>query len=157
MYEGGLKVPTAVFWPGKITPGTRTDFRAMSMDLFPTILDLAGIEPADDLDGKSILPTLLGKEQQPVRKHLFFRRREGGLRYNGKTIEAVIRGEWKLLQNSPFAPLELYHLKQDPLEKNNLAKKAPKVYKELAAALRREIQRYGEIPWQRPHSIPASK
>ncbi|MBL4883878.1 MAG: sulfatase-like hydrolase/transferase [Planctomycetaceae bacterium] len=157
MYEGGLKVPTAVVWPGKIQPGTQTNFRALSMDLFPTILDLAGVKPAEDLDGKSILPTLLGKEQPQLREHMFFRRREGGLRYNGKTTEAVIRGDWKLLQNSPFEPLELYNLKQDPLEENNLAKKAPRIFNELAAALRREIQRYGETPWQRPDSIPAPK
>ncbi len=157
MYEGGLKVPTAVVWPGKIKPGSQTGFRALSMDLFPTILELAGVKPADDLDGKSILPTLLGKQQPKLRNHLFFRRREGGLRYNGKTIEAVIRGDWKLLQNSPFEPLELYNLKQDPLEKNDLKTKAPRIYRELATALRREIQRYGEIPWQRADSIPAAK
>lgn len=85
-----------------------------------------------------------------------FRRREGGIRYNGKTIEAVIRGDWKLLQNSPFEPLELYNLQRDPLEQNNLAKKAPRIYHELAAELRREIQRYGQIPWQKPEATETS-
>ncbi|MBR9803114.1 N-acetylgalactosamine 6-sulfate sulfatase, partial [bacterium] len=151
-YEGGLKVPTAVVWPGKIEAGQTTEFQALSMDFCSTILDVAGVEQPSDCDGRSILPTLLGNEQKPLRDLSFFRRREGGIRYNGKTIEAVIRGDWKLLQNTPFEPLELYNLKQDPLEQNNLVKKAPRIYNELAAALRREIQRYGQIPWQKPEA-----
>lgn len=50
----------------------------------------------------------------PLRNETFFSRREGGLQYGGKMIEAVISGDWKLLQDSPFAPWELFHLKQDP-------------------------------------------
>ena len=152
MYEGGLKVPTAVVWPGKIEAGGTTEFQALSMDFCSTILDVAGVEQPADCDGRSVLPTLLGNEQKPLRDLSFFRRREGGIRYNGKTIEAVIRGDWKLLQNTPFEPLELYNLKQDPLEQNNMVKKAPRIYNELAAALRREIQRYGQIPWQKPEA-----
>jgi arylsulfatase A-like enzyme len=176
VYEGGIKVPAAVVWPGKITPGTETAFRAMSMDIFPTVLNAAGIpgtenEPrpsgsgsarktssaplrsrlvkGDAIDGRSFLPTLLGKTQPPLRSHWFFRRREGGNRYGGKTIEAVIRGDWKLLQNSPFAPLELYNLKNDPQEQHDLSRKNRRMFNELSAALRKEIQRYGTVPWQK--------
>lgn len=150
VYEGGLKVATCFTWPGKIKPGTRTNFMAMSMDIFPTICDASGVEITHEIDGKSILPTLLGNEQPPLRKHWFFRRREGGTRYAGKTIEAVRVGDWKLLQNSPFEPQELYNLKADPQERIDLSKKNRKKFNELAAILRKEIQRYGAVPWQRP-------
>jgi arylsulfatase A-like enzyme len=149
VYEGGIKVPGAVAWPGKIKPGTETPFRAMSMDIFPTALAAAGVKLTHRIDGRSFLPTLQGKSQPPLRTHWFFRRREGGNRYGGKTIEAVIRGDWKLLQNSPFAPLELYNLKTDPKEQHDLARKNRRVFNELSAALRKEIQRYGTVPWQK--------
>jgi hypothetical protein len=61
----------------------------------------------------------------------------------------VIRGDWKLMQNSPYAPLELYNLKDDPKEKDNVIAKAPKVARELEASLRAHIQRGGATPWQR--------
>lgn len=155
VYEGGLKVPTAFVWPGKIQPGSHSAMRAMSMDLFPTALEAAGVTLNSEwyarhsLDGRSILPTLTGRTQKPLRSHWFFRRREGGNRYGGKTIEAVIRGDWKLLQNSPFQPLELYNLKTDPQEKTDVKRKNRRVFNELSSALRKEIQRYGTIPWQK--------
>ncbi|MCA9023084.1 MAG: sulfatase-like hydrolase/transferase, partial [Planctomycetaceae bacterium] len=107
MYEGGLKVPTGVVWKNHIAPQSETKFMAMSMDIFPTVCEASGITVPADLDAVSFLPTLQGKQQQTLRAHWFFRRREGGNRYGGKTIEAVRSGQWKLLQNSPFEPLEL--------------------------------------------------
>ncbi|MFH1267626.1 MAG: sulfatase-like hydrolase/transferase [Planctomycetota bacterium] len=150
VYEGGLKVPTAVAWPGRIEPGSRTDFTAMSMDIFPTLLEAAGVAVDRPIDGVSFLPTLLGRRQPALRTDWFFRRREGGASYGGKTIEAVRRGDWKLLQNSPFAPQELYNLRQDPLEQKDISRSQPKIFRELSAALRKEIQRYGTVPWQKP-------
>ena len=161
VYEGGIKVPAAFVWPGRIKAGTKTAFRAMSMDIFPTVLAAAQSasasgrrKPADSssaaLDGRSFLPTIVGKQQAELRTHWFFRRREGGNRYGGKTIEALIRGDWKLLQNSPFKPLELYNLKTDPKEQTDLSRRNRRVFNELSTALRKEIQRYGTVPWQKP-------
>ena len=150
VYEGGLKVPAGVVWPGHIKPGSRTRRRAMTMDILPTLLEAIGSKTPGGIDGVSFLPTLRGEPQPSLRADWFFHRREGGLRYGGKTIEAVIRGDWKLLQNSPFAAQELYNLKADPREQHNLIGKNKKVYRDLAAALRRQIQRGGRVPWQRP-------
>jgi arylsulfatase A-like enzyme len=150
VYEGGLKVPAGVVWKNRIAPQSQTDFMAMSMDLFPTLCEAAGIAVPAGLDAVSFLPTLEGKPQPALREHWFFRRREGGNQYGGKTIEAVRSGEWKLLQNSPFAPLELYNLKQDPLETNNLARINRNKFNQMSALLRAEIQRYGSVPWQKP-------
>lgn len=149
MYEGGLKVPTGIVWKNRIEPHSQTDFMAMSMDLFPTLCEASGFAVPANLDAVSFLPTLEGKPQPPLRKNWFFRRREGGNRYGGKTIEAVRSGDWKLLQNSPFAPLELYNLKTDPLEVKNLANINRKKFNQLSAILRAEIQRYGTVPWQK--------
>ena len=53
-------------------------------------------------------------------RDLYFVRREGGAAYGGKSYEAIIRGDWKLLQNDPWSPLELHNLKTDPQAKDNL-------------------------------------
>jgi arylsulfatase A-like enzyme len=154
VYEGGLKVPTCVTWFGsdKIRAASQSNFQALTMDLYPTICDFAGAKFDHKIDGKSIRPVLLGRKQEELRKLSFFRRREGGTRYQGKTIEALREGPWKLLQNSPFEPIELYNLADDPQEQKNLANdpKHRRKFNELSAALRKEIQRYGAIPWQKP-------
>ncbi|MFP6620121.1 MAG: sulfatase-like hydrolase/transferase [Pirellulaceae bacterium] len=148
MYEGGLKVPGCVVWPNRIKAGSQTGRLVMTMDLYPTLCEAAGIKIDHLIEGVSFLPTLLGKTPAAEKRDLFFQRREGGDRYGGLTIQAIRRGEWKLLQNSPFEPLELYNLQRDPQEKVNLAGKERKVFRELSRALRVQVQRGGAVPWQ---------
>jgi arylsulfatase A-like enzyme len=152
VYEGGLKVPTCVASYGSdlVKPGSSTELQAMTMDLFPTICELAGATINHHIEGRSILPTLLGKKQEQLRGEWFFTRREGGTRYQGKTIDAVIKGPWKLLQNSPYGPFELFNLADDPKETTDLSQKNRAKYNELSAALRKQIQREGAVPWQKP-------
>lgn len=154
MYEGGLKVPTCIVWPNKIAANTTTNRRALTMDLFPTLCEIAQTNIPESVDGISLLPTLLGTEQITDQRDFFYHRREGGARYEGLTTTAIRRGEWKLLRNSPFSPLELYNLKSDPLEQTDLARKNPKQFRELAAAMRLQIQRGGAIPWQPTQEVP---
>ena len=118
------------------------------MDLYPTICAAAQVKFKHRIDGVSQLETFLGKQMETVDRDLFFHRREGGERYGGLTINAVRRGDWKLLQNSPFEPLELYNLKTDPLEMQNLASTNKDVFRALSQALRLQIQRGGRVPWQ---------
>ncbi len=151
MYEGGLRVPGAARWPGRIAAGSRSDRIVATMDLFPTLCEAAGVKVPPGVDGISFLPTLIGSpESQPdAQRQLYFVRREGGPAYGGKTIEALIRGDWKLIQDSPFRPRELYNLRNDPRETTNLIDKERRIAAELSAALSRHIQRGGEVPWQR--------
>jgi len=157
MYEGGLKVPCCVVWPDHITPGSTAKNMGLTMDLLPTICDIAKVKVTHKIDGMTLLPSLLGKKQDTDKRTVFFHRREGGLRYGGLTIHAARSGNWKLLQNSPFKPLELYNLKNDPLEQRNLARTHRKQFRQLAAALRVQLQRGGAVPWQRPQRRDADR
>lgn len=152
MYEGGLLVPTVAVWPSKIKPGSVTDQINLSMDLYPTLLELAGTSAPDSIEGRSFLPTLMGQAISDEARPLFFTRREGGTRYGGQSVYAVRLGDWKLLQNSPWQPVELYNLATDPQEQRNVAEEEPEKYKELLRLLMKHIQQGGKIPWQPPGS-----
>ena len=93
---------------------------------------------------------MLNGDAVTASRDLYFVRREGGPAYGGKSYEAIIRGDWKLMQNTPYSPLELYNLKDDPAETQDLIKTKPAVARDLSTALRRQIQRGGAVPWQAP-------
>ena len=149
-YDGGLRVPFIVRWPAHVKAGSRSDYAGLTFDIFATALELAGEKAPADMDAVSLHSILKDGKTPAEKRDLYFVRREGNLRYGGKSYEAIIRGDWKLMQNSSFEPLELYNLKNDPQEKNNLISKEPAVVRELSAALRRQIQRGGLVPWQPP-------
>ncbi len=150
-YDGGLRVPFVVRWPQGIAPGSRSDYEGLVFDVFPTFLELAGAVRPADTDAVSLVPALRG-QPMPESRELYFVRREGGPAYGGKSYEAIIRDGWKLLQNDPYSPLELYNLRVDPYERRNLASEDPGRVGELRAALRRHVQRGGATPWQPPRS-----
>jgi len=148
MFEGGIRVPACVVWPGHIEAGTRSDRVAMTMDLFPTFAALAGAEATQSIEGVSILDTLLKDDQTPDERTLVWVRREGGHRYNGRAYYAIRQGNWKLLQNTPFEPMALYDLESDPQETTPLPINHPQ-YRTLSQELVNHISRSGLIPWQR--------
>jgi len=129
-------VPGAARWPGVIAPGRRTDRMTLTMDIFATACAAAGVQPPANIDGVSFLPTLRGAEQPVDDRDFYFVWRDSLFGHGGKTCEAVRRGDWKLLQASPFKLRELYDLKSDPQETTDLAAKNRKVFNELSAALR---------------------
>lgn len=149
MYEGGLRVPTLVSWPGHISPGSSSDQVNVSMDIYPTLLELADVELAHSIQGRSFLNTLLGKMEAEKERVLYFTRREGGIAYGGKAYHAIRKGDWKLLQNSPYQPMELYNLKNDPMESQDLIKAEQEIYKEMNNLLMQHIQEGGKTPWQK--------
>jgi len=148
MYEGGIREPMCAVWPGKIRPGSRSDRVALTMDLFPTVCEAAGVVIEHEIDGRSILATLLGKSQPAEDRFLFWVRREGGGRYGGRAYYAARYGDFKLVQNSPFEPMELYNLKDDPKEETPLGRSHP-MYNKLFNALKDHIIASGAIPWQK--------
>ncbi len=149
-YDGGLRVPFAARWPGRVAAGSRSDHAGQTFDVFPTFLELAGAAAPPGLDALSLLPIFRGEAPAVGARELYFVRREGGPRYGGKSYEALVRGDWKLLQNDPYSPLELYDLKGDPGERTNVIEKHPKVARDLEAALRAHIRLGGAVPWQPP-------
>jgi arylsulfatase A-like enzyme len=148
-YDGGLRVPFIVRWPHGIAPGSGSDYEGLVFDIFPTLLELAGAGLPADIDAVSLVPVLRG-QRMPASRELYFVRREGGPAYGGKSYEAIIRDGWKLMQNDPYSPLELYNLREDPYEQRNRASDDPARVEALRAALRRHVQRGGVTPWQPP-------
>jgi len=147
MYEGGIRVSVCAVWSGKIKPGSRSDRVVMTMDIFPTACAAAGVDIKHEIDGVSFLPTLLGKSQPDEDRFLFWVRREGG-RYGGRAYYAARYGDFKLVQNSPFEPLELYNLATDPKEEKPLEKNHP-MHRKLFAALQDHVCKSGALPWQK--------
>ena len=149
MWEGGLRVPMAAAWPGRIAPGGRSGRVAMTMDLFPTFCEAAGIAPPEGLDGRSLLPVLLGRSAPEPARDLVWMRREGGGTYQGRDYYAVRRGPWKLLQNTPFEPYRLVNLDDDPSEEKDVAAANPGIVRDLTRVLQSHLQRAGAVPWRR--------
>ena len=102
-----------------------------------------------NIDGLSFAKKLLSQNSTPYKERLmYFVRREGGYKYAGKTINAIKKGKWKLLQNDPQGKYELYDLESDPFELNNLVDSEPNIYDQLNKLLMKQIQSAGKIPWQ---------
>jgi arylsulfatase A-like enzyme len=149
VYEGGLRVPTVISWKDKIKKNQILKNNLMSVDLFPTILEVAGSKKEYDIDGLSFANELfLSNTLINEDRIMYFVRREGGSKYGGKTINAIRKGKWKLLQNNPKDDYELYNLESDPYEKNNLIDSEQKIYDQLNKLLMKQIQSSGKIPWQ---------
>lgn len=151
MYEGGLRVPACISWPRRIAPGRTSGQMNISMDLYPTLLQAAGMD-SKGIQGRSFLPTLLdaSKPMPPDERDLYFTRREGGAEFAGMPIYGLRKGKWKLVKNSPHQPMELFNLENDKEEKHNVIAEHPEVYKELNQSLMKHIQQGGRVPWQKP-------
>ncbi len=135
--EGGMREPCVMRWPGKIPAGTSCDELAITMDLLPTFAELAGTNPPADriIDGKDITSLMFGKKGAKSPHDVFYY-------YQMDQLQAVRSGKWKLhLALKPKkrnwgkpigeSTLELYDLKADIAEKNNVADKHPDVVKRL--------------------------
>ena len=149
-YEGGIRVPTIAAWPGRVKEGVSTEAVGLSMDVFPTACELAGIDPPAGLDGRSLVPVLLQGETPKRRGPLFWTRLEGGRRYQGRAYYAVRDGDWKLLQNTADAPFELYNIADDPGEKTNRAEDRPEIVARLKRLLDDHVAATAKVPWRLP-------
>ncbi|MDF1813183.1 MAG: sulfatase-like hydrolase/transferase [Verrucomicrobiales bacterium] len=129
LYEGGLKIPFLVQWPGKIEAGRVSDHVFAQYDIMATIADLTGTEVPEDTDGISILPEILGDSENQEKHEMFY------WEYGNQI--AVRYGNWKAIQPKKEAPWELYDLEKDISESTSVADENPDVLdkmKEFAAA-----------------------
>ena len=152
LYEGGIRVPYIFRWPGKIARGVTCDEPIHNVDLYPTLLELAGTPRSEQytLDGTSYLDLLTkgGKADHP--RPPLFQHFPGYLGSGGGTWRTapggVIRaGDWKLLEFFEDGRLELYNLKDDIGEKNDLATAQPDKVKELHSQL---------LAWRKTFNAP---
>ena len=138
LYEGGIRVPLIVSWPGEMSEGETTSQPTINVDFYPTLLEAAGIarDRKQLLDGVSILgtwhdPRIVPRREAlhwhyPLEKPHFLGGRSGG---------AIRSGDWKLIEYFDNNTLELFHLANDPGEKTNLAAEHPVKRKELFTKL----------------------
>jgi len=137
LYEGGIRVPFIVRWPGRVPAGRVDDTSVVAgVDFLPTVCKLAGIEPPGDhpLDGENVSDVLMGQaraRRTPLmwewRFHVF------GEPFHRSPILAIRDGDWKLLMNPDRSRVELYDIPRDPTQLSNVAEKNPEVVERLAA------------------------
>ncbi|MBL7648827.1 MAG: arylsulfatase [Candidatus Hydrogenedentes bacterium] len=117
LYEGGIRTPAIVRWPGKVPAGAVSEVPWYFADFLPTAGALAGVRPPQNIDGVNVLPTLLGGVQPSLQsRFLYWETHEGGA-----LAQAVRWGQWKAVRYGIQEPLELYNLNEDVEETKNVA------------------------------------
>ena len=124
LYEGGIRVPLIMRWPGKIEAGAISAEPVVSMDLYPTLLEVAGLDVPGELDGESLIPVLQATGDLD-RDSLFFHYPNYAFHRGNRLGSAIRQGPYKLIENFDDGSLELYHLGEDLSETRNLAKADP--------------------------------
>ena len=162
MHEGGIRTPLIVSWPGKIAHASQSDLPTYSPDVMPTLAAIAGDKATaavpGDIDGLSILPTLLGEGEQKIHDHLYWEwhRYDWGkqqLDPNGLQ-QAVRKGKWKAVKMGSDQPMLLYDLSNDIGEQNDLSKQHPEIAKQMAELM--EASRTEMLPQSEPE-MPEGK
>ena len=143
LFEGGVRVPFIAWGHGTASPSRVIDAPIQLTDLVPTMLEMSGVtaDPSIPLVGESLVGVLDGKSSLPDRSLIWhfpaYLEGRSQLFKNWRTTPAasIVRGDWKLIEFFEDGELELYNLKNDLGEKNNLAAKQPEKVKELHAAM----------------------
>ena len=134
VYEGGIRVPFIARWPGRIAPGSVSDHVSAFWDMVPTFADITGAEHPADIDGISILPTLLGQDAQDQHESLYWEYH--GL-WNG--AQAVRMGNWKGVRlgghDDANAPIQLYDLSTDRNETRDISGDHPEVVTQIRSVM----------------------
>lgn len=141
LWEGGIRVPALVKWPGKIKANTVIDTRLWSLDLFPACAKLAGAEMPQDrfIDGKNPLPVLTGETPHSPHATLFFEYRN---------FAALHWDDWKIIREGPEEAWQLYNIRKDVAETTDLAGQQKEILGKLAGAFtqkKNEIENYLKI------------
>ncbi|MGI6455945.1 MAG: arylsulfatase [bacterium] len=141
LYDGGIRVPMIVRWTGKIAPGSESDFVWAFWDFLPTAAEIAGAECPEGIDGFSVLPALLGNmEEQKKHDYLYWEFYERGY------SQAVRKDQWKAVKTGKDQPVELFNIKEDISESNNIADQHPDIVKEMENIMREAHEDHPEYP-----------
>ena len=147
-FEGGIRVPFFVNWPGVVSPNTRSKEPIIGVDLYPTILEIAGAETPDQpVDGQSLLPLLSGEVQSLGERPLFWHfpaylqsyqvfDEQRDVLFRSRPCSIVRMGDYKLHEYFEDGHLALYNLRDDIAEQNNLAESHPTKVNELHGILK---------------------
>ncbi|MBX6312924.1 MAG: sulfatase-like hydrolase/transferase [Isosphaeraceae bacterium] len=139
LYEGGVRVPFLVRWPGHVPAGRIDDASVVSaVDFLPTLCKLAGIAVSDDIkpDGEDISDILLGRSRPRTRPLMWeWRFNIAGHVLHKSPMLAIREGRWKLLMNPDRSRIELYDIPADPMQVTNLADRHPDVVEHLSRPL----------------------
>ena len=150
LYEGGIRVPLIVRWPGVTKPGTITDEPALSVDFAPTLADAAGVSPGSlpKMDGVSLATALRGKKLGRERIYWYYPHYSPQL---GRPSVAVRERDFKLIRFFEDGHEELYNLRTDIAEKEELSAREPAIAKRLSQCLTGWLQETGaQLPKQNP-------
>ena len=129
LYEGGIRVPMIVRWPGRIKSGSVSNDVWAFWDFLPTAAEIARATAPNNIDGISMLPALLGRRQRP-HQYLYWEFFERGFH------QAVRMGDWKAVRLGLEKPLELYNLRNDLGEQINIAQQHPDVVARIETILK---------------------
>lgn len=133
VWEGGIRVPTIAYWPGRIPAGKTSDVISAHYDMMPTFAELAGARAARDADGISLVPTLLNRGRQKHHEYLLWEFPG----YGGQ--QAVRMGQWKAvrrdIKQNPNAPIQLFNLSVDEAETTDVAAQHPEIVERARQAM----------------------
>jgi arylsulfatase A-like enzyme len=137
LYEGGIRVPLIVRWPGVVEGGGTSDHVWAFWDVLPTLAELSGGSVPDAIDGRSMLPAIVGEDvvgrAAPQHEMLYWE--YGNVRGQAPIRQAARWGRWKAIRGDLNAPLELYDLSVDIGETRDVAASHPDVVERMGAYL----------------------
>ncbi len=143
VWEGGIRVPFIARWPGRIKPGGESDHIAAFWDFLPTCAELLGEQPPQGIDGVSLLPTLLGRPGQKKHDYLYWE-------LNGQ--QGVRMGDWKAVRLKPNQKIQIFDLKTDIGEKNDVADQHPEIVARMRDILTNGRTESDVFPLQPPQT-----
>lgn len=165
-YEGGIRVPMIISWPGNVTKGTRSDEPVINIDLYPTILEILN-DSNSSLEGQSILPVLSGEntlEERPLFWHFpiylqaYDRQKDDGRDslFRTRPGSVIGLGKWKLHEYFEDGGLELYDLEKDIGERSNLVREYPDIANQLLDSLNDwRVRTHAPVPRElNPYFVP---
>lgn len=154
LYEGGIRVPMIVRWPGVTEPGTVVDVPVTSADFFPTILEMADLPESAGVDGESLVPLL--RQSGTLGRESIFWHYPHYSNQGGEPSGAIRRGDYKLIELYRDGKLELYNLRNDIGEENDLAEQLPNRAGQLHRSLKKWRVGVGAaMPKENPDYDPA--